>query len=132
MLYRIIINPVAKPRMTRSDKWKERKCTSKFWGFKDELILKCNKAGLKELPGCIESLDFFIEMPKSWSEKKRREMDMKPHQVKPDIDNILKGVQDCLCKKDQHIYHIGRLSKTWAYEGKIEIDLFEPKFYNPI
>ena len=123
MIYRININPVSKPRMTRSDKWRKRTCTSKFWGFKDELILKCNITGLRTLPGRIESIDFFIEMPKSWSEKKRKEMDGKPHQVKPDIDNILKAVQDCLCEKDQHIHHIGRLSKSWAYEGKIEIEI---------
>ena len=122
MLYRIEINPVSKPRMTQQDKWLKRTCTNKFWGFKDELIMKCNKLGLKNLPSVINSIDFFIEMPKSWTIKKRKEMESRNHLVKPDLDNCLKSLQDCLCKNDQHICYIGRLSKSWAYEGKIEIE----------
>ncbi len=30
---------VAKPRMTRSDKWKERPATSKYWAFKDLITI---------------------------------------------------------------------------------------------
>ena len=31
------IVPVAKPRMTQSDKWKKRPATDKYWKFKDDL-----------------------------------------------------------------------------------------------
>ena len=31
------IDPCPKPRMTSSDRWKKRKCTDKYWKFKDEL-----------------------------------------------------------------------------------------------
>jgi Holliday junction resolvase RusA-like endonuclease len=109
--------------MTRSDKWKNRPCVSGFWAFKTELILAAKKQGLETLPQAIKSLDFYIAMPESWTKKKKSEMDGKPHGVKPDIDNILKGIMDSLCLNDQHIHTIGRLTKTWAYEGKIEIEL---------
>jgi len=121
--YRININPVSKPRMVHSDKWKKRPATSKYWGFKDELIAKCNVAGLNDLPTHIESIDFYIPMPESWSNKKKDEMNNKDHEQKPDLDNLLKSLQDCLCKSDQHISFIGRLSKSWAYMGLIEIEI---------
>jgi hypothetical protein len=31
------IDPCPKPRMTSSDRWKKRKCTDKYWKFKDDL-----------------------------------------------------------------------------------------------
>lgn len=117
------INPCSKPRMTKSDKWKKRITTSKYWGFKDELKLQANLQGLKELPTTINCIDFYIPMPESWSKKKKTEMDGKLHTQKPDIDNLLKGLMDALCKEDSHIAMISeRLSKSWAYEGKIEIE----------
>ena len=33
------IIPVAKPRMTQSDKWKKRPATEKYWKYKDSFIL---------------------------------------------------------------------------------------------
>ena len=33
----INIQPVAKPRMTRSDRWKKRPVVLKYWQFKDAL-----------------------------------------------------------------------------------------------
>lgn len=113
---KIEITPVAKPRMTRSDKWKERPATTKYWGFKDEL--------LRQVKGDLEpvfSVTFYIPMKKSWSNKKKQEMSGKPHQVKPDIDNYLKALMDCLCIDDSYIYDV-RARKFWAEIGGIEIE----------
>lgn len=57
-------------------------------------------------------------MPPSWSEKKRREMEGKPHQQKPDLDNLLKSL-DALYEDDSVIWKISA-EKVWAREGFIE------------
>jgi Holliday junction resolvase RusA-like endonuclease len=114
------ITPVAKPRMTRSDTWKKRPVTNKYWEFKDKLILLCKEQNF--VLGDRYGVIFFMPMPTTWSYKKKQEMIGKPHQQKPDLDNILKAVNDCLKPKDQTIYEI-EASKIWWEEGKIN-------FYN--
>jgi Holliday junction resolvase RusA-like endonuclease len=47
-------------------------------------------------------------------------MDGRPHQSKPDIDNLLKGFMDALLDEDARIWKV-RVSKIWGYEGEIEI-----------
>lgn len=122
MEYIFEIDPVSKPRMTRSDKWKERKTTTKYWGFKDLIKYEANKQGLMTLPGEIYGIQFIIPMPKSWSVKRKEQMDGTKHVSKPDLDNLLKGLQDALCCEDSHIWLIkGELSKRWGYDGKIII-----------
>ena len=119
--YTFGINPVSKPRMVRSDKWKKRDVTDNYWAFKTELKLNANLQGLKTLPSEIESLLFIVPMPDSWSEKKKKEHDGMPHIQRPDLDNFLKGIQDCLCSEDSHIWKISNLSKIWGRQGQIII-----------
>jgi len=123
MIYRIDINPVSKPRMVHSDKWKKRDCTGKYWGFKKEFVAKCRVAGLITLPERIKSIDFFLKMPPSWNYGKQLFFDASPHQQKPDLDNLFKAVADCLCKDDQHIYYIGRMAKYWSFAPHIVIEV---------
>ncbi|MCF8360741.1 MAG: RusA family crossover junction endodeoxyribonuclease [Prolixibacteraceae bacterium] len=89
---------VAKPRMTQRDKWTERTATSKYWGFKDHLRLTANTQGFM-LSDCIE-IKISFPMPKSWTKKKREILHLKPHRQKPDIDNLIKSVQDILLPDD--------------------------------
>ncbi len=65
---------------------------------------------------------FFIPVPKSWSEKKKRLMHLQLHCGKPDLDNILKGFFDGLFTNDHHIGNIS-VTKLWinSDKGKIEI-----------
>ena len=112
---KINITPVAKPRMTRSDKWKKRPCVLKYRAFCDELRLK-HKG---ELPSSVD-LSFNIPMPESWSKKRKMEMEGKPHQQKPDVDNLTKSVLDALCADDSYVWRI-KSKKRWAYEGSIII-----------
>lgn len=111
----IPIDPVGKPRMTRSDRWKERPVTTRYWQFKDALKL----AYPHQLPPRF-AITFHIPMPKSWSNKKKESMFGQPHQQRPDIDNILKSVMDSLCEDDSYIYDI-RMTKKWAVLGSIEL-----------
>ena len=108
------ITPVAKPRMTRSDKWKKRPATDKYWQFKD----KVREANIELYNGC--TITFHISMPVSWSNKKRDSMRFQYHEQKPDIDNFAKALLDAIYDDDAHIAHI-TIIKKWADQGAIEI-----------
>lgn len=111
----IKIDPVAKPRMTRSDKWNERDCVMRYRAYCDRLRLAW---GDRSVPDRLD-LVFTIAMPDSWSRKKRTAMENQPHQSKPDIDNLLKGFMDALLKDDARIWSV-RASKVWGVTGSIE------------
>jgi len=106
------ITPMGKPRMTQRDKWAKRKCVSNYWSFKDEL--KLSGMTLPEQYHVVAVLP----MPQSWSNKKKRQHLAKPHQQKPDRDNIDKAITDALYKDDAHLWD-GRVSKLWGYQGFI-------------
>ena len=103
------VAPMGKPRMTRSDRWKDppRPCVASYWAYKDEL----KKAVRETLPDAIE-MGFALPMPKSWSKKKRAAMMGQPHQQKPDFDNLEKGFTDALKTEDCTIWAASSL-KVW-------------------
>lgn len=108
------INPVSKPRMTQQDRWKKRKVTSNYWAYKD--LIRLHKV---EVPVPCRVV-FYIPMPTSWSEKKRLEMNDRPHEQRPDIDNLIKGLFDATFEEDCHIWSISA-EKRWAKVGSIKI-----------
>lgn len=114
----IYIDPIGKPRMTRSDKWKKRDCVLRYRCFADELRL--NYKETKNQKTGSFNFCFYFKMPESWSKKKKEEMLGKPHKQKPDIDNIVKACLDALFKDDSFIYRI-KAEKYWANEGSIII-----------
>lgn len=108
---------MAKPRMTRQDKWKKRPATTAYWAFKDELTLLCNQVGY-----CLGKrlyVVFCVEMPQSWSEKKKKLMDGSVHEAKPDADNFLKGISDCLKSDGDSMITPMCGHKIWARESSI-------------
>ncbi len=113
------VDPIGKPRMTQQDKWKRRPTTDRYWELKSRMK-KIATGACFELPESNIHMIFYLPMADSWSKKKKEEMDGKPHKQKPDGDNILKGVQDALCKDDSFIWDV-RISKYWAYKGRIDI-----------
>ena len=113
MEYKVL--PVPKPRMTKRDTWLKRPATTKYWKFKDEV----KKLGVKINLGGSHII-FYMPMPKSWSRSKRLKMTGRPHQVKPDIDNLMKALMDALYKNDSSIWDC-RITKVWANDGKIEV-----------
>jgi len=113
---RFHIAPIGKPRMTQQDKWKKRTCTTKYWFFKDHL--NTNK-GSFELPDSFTIL-FCLPFPKSYSNKKCKELFLRKHQEKPDIDNLIKAVLDSLKKEDKDVYEI-RAKKVWSRKPSIFI-----------
>lgn len=123
--YNLIVDPVPKPRMTVRDKWKKRPVVNHYYAFKDLLTIEAKKQNLIEIPGKIDALVFCIAMPDSWSEIKKKRMDGSPHQQRLDLDNLIKSVQDILCKEDKHIWYIGSMKKIWSRFGRIIITLSE-------
>lgn len=119
MDYEFAITPVSKPRMTQRDKWFKRECAEKYWAFKAELEKQARRLNF-EMPESDYHLIFTLPMPDSWSNKKKNDMNGKPHKQKPDKDNLEKAFLDALCVSDSHIWD-GRVSKYWGFEGKIFI-----------
>lgn len=109
------INPVPKPRMTQRDRWAKRPPVLRYFAFCDEV-----KAQGVKLENCGEHIVFKVPMPKSWSNKKKAEMEGKPHQQRPDIDNYLKSLLDAVFDDDATVWDV-RATKVWAETGSIEI-----------
>lgn len=113
------ICPFPKPRMTQRDRWAKRPRIVKYHIFCDGLrhyaSLNNYEVG-KEL-----SLTFIMEMPKSWSKKKRNELNGQPHTQRPDLDNLIKAFKDALCEDDSHVHTYFNMKKVWGEEGKIII-----------
>ena len=110
------ITPVPKPRQTRSDKWKKRPSVLRYRAFADELRLRI---GSLDLNGC--TVTFGLPMPKSWSKKKKNEMDGQPHTQTPDLDNLLKALGDALYSDDSGIHTLNGLKKVWSRDGYLLI-----------
>lgn len=111
-------NFMGKPRQTRTDKWKKRPEVVRYRSWATEMKYMANVAGY-ELPATLSCI-FYIEMPKSWSKKKTLEYYGSYHEAKPDLDNIIKGVQDILAKNDSYVYRYKDIYKVWWPYNKIE------------
>ena len=110
------ITPIAKPRMTQRDKWQKRKCVVKYRAFKDQ----CRILGIR-FPTMGASITFGLPMPASWSRKKRAVMRGLPHQSKPDLDNLLKGLGDAVYPDNDSMISSITVSKVWSEKGYIEV-----------
>ena len=113
---RFYIKPEPKPRMTQRDKWAKRPAVVRYHAFCDGLRLLW---GSRVVPDSLH-LVFVIEMPKSWSEKKKLMMEGQPHQQRPDIDNYIKAFLDALCEDDSYVYAV-RAEKYWGREASISV-----------
>jgi len=114
----MVINasPMGAPRMNRSDAWRKRPVVMRYFSYKDEIKAACKKSNWK-LRGEVR-IEFQIPMPQSWSSKRRTEMAFRPHENKPDIDNLIKGYMDSFGGGDQHVHTI-TATKVWAEYGAI-------------
>lgn len=121
---RFPLAPVAKPRMTRRDKWLKppRAPVARYRQFADTLRLVAQGIHF-ELPDHGARFAFHVPMPPSWSRKRRREFDGKPCLSKPDLDNYLKAVFDSLRPDDCGIWHIAGAEKRWSERGAIVIEV---------
>jgi len=110
------ITPIPKPRMTRSDAWRKRPAVMRYWAFKEECRLR--KVKLTEGDSVIT---FVLPMPKSWNALKRQTMNGQPHKQTPDLDNLIKALQDAVFDQDKTIHRV-TLSKVWGIKGQIIVE----------
>ncbi|HBL5507391.1 TPA: RusA family crossover junction endodeoxyribonuclease [Enterobacter hormaechei] len=109
------ITPIGKPRMTQRDRWHKRPATAAYWAFKAEvrmLGINLSESGYH--------ITFIIPMPKSWSQKKRAQLNGQAHQQKPDKDNLEKALLDAIFDDDSRVWD-GRVTKLWGEKGQIII-----------
>jgi Holliday junction resolvase RusA-like endonuclease len=111
--------PVAKPRMTQADRWKKRPVTEKYWKFKDAIKSTARRQGF--VLGQTYKVTFYMPLPKSMSMKRKQAMIGKPHKLRPDLDNLLKSLNDCLMDEDSSVYYVVAVKK-WAIGGKIIVE----------
>jgi Holliday junction resolvase RusA-like endonuclease len=124
MVVSVDVAPQCKPRMTQQDKWRKRPAVVRYNGFKKEFVLKCRQKGVTDLPE-VFGVIFHIPMPESWSKKKKREMNGRPHQQTPDLDNLIKAVKDALASDDSHVYKYPHAEKRWSLEPSITLIIFD-------
>jgi Holliday junction resolvase RusA-like endonuclease len=118
MKYVIDIDPCSKPRQTRADKWKKRPCVVKYREFADKLRKLTLESGYK-LDNILD-ICFFLEVPNSTSEKKKKELLGTPHLRRPDIDNLAKAFMDALKEEDSSVHTI-IAKKMWSDKSRIEL-----------
>jgi len=113
--------PVAKPRMVRSDKYKKRPVVLNYWAFKDRITFQAKRQGFKL--GKAYKVTFVMQMPQSIldSKAKSEQYEGAPHQVRPDLDNMLKALNDCLSDEDSDIHYV-TCRKIWGRQGKIFVE----------
>jgi len=127
--YLFDVIPMGAPRLSQSDKWKtnpnhidpmkrQRKVVTNYYAFKNLLIWQAKEMNF-ELGQTLDAL-YLIPMPNSWSMKKKERMNGMPCKVKPDTDNITKGVKDTFRKNDSDIWY-EKAEKRWAFKGSIII-----------
>jgi len=114
----LLITPMPKPRMTRYSKWSKK--NQQYFKWVNALQLLNPKTDWDNL-----EIDFFLPMPKSWSDSKKKEMDGKPHRQTPDLDNLLKAFKDALLKQDSFVWKYDRIIKLWGYEGLIKCSVVD-------
>jgi Holliday junction resolvase RusA-like endonuclease len=86
----------------------------RYRGFKDQC--RIHKVELYERM----EVKFFIQIPDSWSKKKKKEHHLQPHRQRPDLDNLQKSLQDSVLQEDCRIHEV-RASKVWSHWPGIEV-----------
>ena len=123
--------PVGKPRMTQRDKFLPSQAAQRYFAWAGvaqttgRLLFKTPWTG----PVTI-GLDVHIPFPKSYSRKKRASLVGKPHTGKPDLKNIVAGMEDALngiaWEDDSQIWRYLKMMKFWTDgEGVVVLRAFE-------
>lgn len=118
--YVLDIAPNTKPRMTAKDC--HRPNHKKYWAYKENIQYEAAIAKLKDLPGLISFIIFYVPIPKKVTNVKKHKGKLEdvPVLAVPDVDNYQKALQDCLAKQDNYIHTVG-MTKRYSDNPRIEI-----------
>jgi Holliday junction resolvase RusA-like endonuclease len=126
------IEPIGAVRTTQKQMFVDKRY-KKYMGWKDDIRILWNaeliKRGIKPDEfkfSEIKSITFVVTIPMSvtLSRAKKLEREQRAgtfHQLKPDIDNMLKSFMDALMKEDSHVHTIGKITKVWGLQGHIKV-----------
>ena len=117
------LNPSGLYRLERLEKYND---------YKASLLALAKKEKLRFPQQGLE-VNFYLPVPKSWREHKKRKMHLEGHTNKPDLSNLLKALEDGLLKEDKMIFHYAGLSKRWINQerGYIEFIFHLPSIKSP-
>jgi len=129
------ISPMAAPRINHRSRFSQK--AKDYWDWTKTLRDLAHIQGFRYSQSEIFSLSFtfMVPMPNSWSKKKKREMEGKPHKSKPDLDNFLKATIDGLFPGGDHmIASLHGVHKIWREKGRIDIEVYInfPRFHRHI
>jgi|TARA_Y100000310_G_scaffold139258_2_gene138553 Holliday junction resolvase RusA-like endonuclease len=110
--------PVAAPRQTRSDRWRQRPAVMRYraWCERARIIAAKNPHYIQcqnIAPSAKVRVHAFLAFPKSYSVRKRESLRGLPHVLKPDADNICKSILDALFKESDSAIHTIYIAKRW-------------------
>mgnify|MGYP003108716656 FL=1 len=112
-VYKLNIPPCPKPRMTKADRWRKRPSVLKFFEFRDAVKQDKSWKTFQLVDMDSFEIEFHVPMPQSWSKKKKADMDKRPHQQRPDLDNYLKAWKDSVYEEDAIVWRV-KASKLWT------------------
>lgn len=123
MIFNISPVPASRPRVTRFSTYFPKKYTQFRKDFKlilDDLDIELSEGLL------YAKLDFFMQIPKSWSNKKKADKEGKYADNNVDVDNLVKACLDScegvFYENDNQVAMI-RARKFYSIDGRIEMEL---------
>lgn len=109
------VEPMGKPRQTKSDRWKKRKPVLRYRKLCDDIR---RAADGWDMPKERTRLVFYIPRPKSYPHRAGC-----PHHLKPDTDNLVKAVLDALRDEDRDIFD-QHATKYWCEPEQARIEVY--------
>jgi Holliday junction resolvase RusA-like endonuclease len=119
MKIEIDINPMGAVRTTQRAKFTDERF-KRYQSYKTALMMFLRGYNIRQCPEVFR-IQFVMPFPVSYTQKQCKEKVCKPHQYKPDLDNLVKGFMDCFGKDDSGVHRI-EAEKVWGYEGKIILE----------
>lgn len=119
--------PISAPRQTRRDIWRPSPHVIRYRAFRDQVRAQLRRR-LNQFPTSID-LTFVVPMPASWSRKKHGAMLGRPHQQKPDIDNLVKALLDSAMDEDESVWQV-HARKIWGVKGSITLKGLDSDLYD--
>lgn len=123
MIFNIAPVPAARPRVTRWTTYFPKKYTQ----FRKDFALILDELDVELTHGLLYAkLDFFMQIPKSWSNKKRLAKEGKYADNNVDVDNLVKACLDScegvFYENDKQVAMI-RARKFYSVNARIEMEL---------
>lgn len=114
--------PISKPRMTQRDRWAKRPCVLRYRDWCDKVR---SIAGTLPDASLVAEVNWtaYFEPPASWAKSRRLAAYDTPHRAKPDLDNVAKGIMDCLWPESDSGIHTMTAAKRWSMGARIEIEI---------